>query len=649
LAPRSEEPESLARLQQLEARHDKLTEAMQDSLSQKSEVADVLTQMRRLEGRHDELVETVNERMCYKSDLSDFVHRVEKLEDRHGELAETVRKEVGRETSQVADLVKRLEGRHEDLSETVREGLSQSSWTSASLDRIQRLEEQTKDFETRLTQQSTAIEPAGNKTDTDLQERISEALAAMESGETATSQLHEEIRQEIQGIRAEVTKRMADEPVATSCSSDIERRLELNEAAVEQLRGQVVEQSGSAATQDGSAATSQRITEAEKAVSDLQKDLSKTVGDLETRLDKLQIDHDLLALAPPKQELSEQKDAESSSGQASELAEEALRKASGGEEAIIALRAELRGEQESLKELATQVREAVDRVEASEAATMAVREELMTSGGGGGGGGTATAAEVVPVAASSSALAGAETEEVEARVRELREEISTEVEALKAHQIDLARAREEIRPSDRASEKVERAVEDFARQVEAELNDLRQHQSALAEFKAKVERPSTAEESSSSTTPPAPLQVEAKISDLFEQVTAELSALTAQQHELGQAKTTLQDIAGQMKDVRSIVALCQNATGDLRQFVQGQSDDVNVPTKENSGADPAKDGLGAGAIVGGRSAGANGGAPKRENRGGSGTARAGGAGASDDSDGYGDEDFEHSAGLDDSA
>jgi len=649
---RSEASDSLARIQRLEAQHGELAVAVQDNSSQKSDVSDVVLQIQRLEDRHNDLVETVNNGMCHKSEISDTCNRIQSLEVRHGDLADVLQKQADRvnEISEVAARVKSLEDRHEEAMEAVQDSRSHGCRISTALDRMQSLEQQTKDLETRWSQQLADFAPMRESRDVAVQERISEVLVAVQSGETATSRLQEEIRQEVLGIREEVMRQMVDESGKASSTVEVSRRLELHEAAFEQLRAQVVDQPARIEASDQLVATSQRVAKAETALADLQKDLNNTIRSLESRLDKLRIDHELLAKAATPMQPEGQMIAPQDDGSREELAgrvAEALRRAKVAEEAVVPLRAELQEDRDGMRELATQVREAVERVEASEAATMAVREELMN----------ATTAAATPAGGRSAILAVASAdaaERVEERVRQLQEQIAGELEALQAHQLDLAKAYH-LRPES-ASAQVESIVEEFARQVEAELNDLREHQSTLAEFKAKVERlgaSNTDGSNGNSATGrlpgPAPLHVEAKISELFEQVTAELSALTAQQHELGQAKTTLQDIAGQMKDVRSIVALCQNATGDLREFVQGQGHDVNVATGGHVAVGHSREGLAGCASAGGRSVGANNGAPSRGGRGSNGATKNSSMGASDESDSYGDEEFEASAGLEDSA
>jgi len=353
-------------------------------------------------------------------------------------------------------------------------------------------------------------------------------------------------------------------------------------------------------------------------VFDLQQDALETF----VRLDKLRDEHQPLKSSSPP----------------SEVVPPTAGKAGDGE-AIAALKAEL-------KELAAQVREAVERVEASEAATSAVREELM-SGGGSGGGALATTGGVVVW-----------DEGLEERVRDLQEQVASELDAIKGHQLELAKVCE-AKGGAGPGEKVEKAVEDLARQVEVELSDLRKHQALLEDVRSKVQGGGQSRGMASNAPVSraggggeiqVPQQLEAQISDLFQQVSDELVALTAQQKDLGAAKATLADIAGQMKDVRGIVAQCQSATGSLRQLVAPEG-----ANGANGAAEPGTISATTVASATGRGAKATGSATitgrsaAQPSSGRSPGRRASPSPGSDESDGYDEDDFDNSVTLDEIA
>jgi len=112
--------------------------------------------------------------------------------------------------------------------------------------------------------------------------------------------------------------------------------------------------------------------------------------------------------------------------------EEALRRASRGEENVIVLRDELEEEQASLKELSKQVQQAVERVQASEAAVVTVREELIKKA-------TAAIPPVSPIGAPSLYVGMTELEE---RVAELQLQVEEELENLTRHQSSLSGMRD---------------------------------------------------------------------------------------------------------------------------------------------------------------------------------------------------------------
>lgn len=353
--------------------------------------------------------------------------------------------------------------------------------------------------------------------------KVAELLASIEDGERSTQRLHDEVREQLRQL-AEVRAAAATVPAAAETASPaalgqledlatsldaVQKRLQRLDEAVDDVRKQVAEatreSAASSEIQDRLQASAQRMAKAEKGLADLHKELSQTCSALESRLDKLRVDHELLKGSTSKAPAG-----------------------GSADDASAALRADF-------KDLEAQVKEVMDRVEASEAATSAVREELMAGGGGPAGSGP-----------------GVWDEGLERVVLELQTQVAGELEALRAHHAELAKARS-INDHGR-SEQVEKAVADFARQIEDELSDLREHQRMLQDAKMKALSGEAADA-------PAELQVsrqlEAQIAELSKQVSDELVALAVHQRELGKAKATVADIAGQMKDVRGMVEAVQ--------------------------------------------------------------------------------------------
>jgi len=569
-----------------------------------------------------------------------------------GGAAEERLAEVASRLDGFEDKAKQLQASHEDLSERLTSGLEaqakaqtevqqqlqesppqlQEALTCArgAEEKSKELQSKVDDVKELLSKQVTELRQELDKSLDESradaagrEKKVTEILSSVESGEGATQRLHDEVRAQLQKLAGVAA---AGPPVAAAAvpalpAAPAAEVQELRQA-LEALRGQVAASASptdagvhAQEVQERFQASAERIAKAEKAVVDLQHDALETF----VRLDKLRDEHERLKSSSPP----------------SEVVSPTAGKAGDGE-AIAALKAEL-------KELAAQVREAVERVEASEAATSAVREELMTGGGSGGG------------ALATTGGVAVWDEGLEERVRELQEQVASELDAIKGHQLELAKVCE-AKGGAGPGEKVEKAVEDLARQVEVELSDLRKHQALLEDVRSKVQGGGQSRGlASNAPTSRAggggeiqvPQQLEAQISDLFQQVSDELVALTAQQKDLGAAKSTLADIAGQMKDVRGIVAQCQSATGSLRQLV--------APEGANGAAAPGAISATMVASATGRGAKATGSATTagrsaaQPSSGRSPGRRASPSPGSDESDGYDEDDFDNSVTLDEIA
>jgi len=242
---------------------------------------------------------------------------------------------------------------------------------------------------------------------------------------------------------------------------------------------------------------------------------------------------------------------------------------------------QLRGDYEALRQtkvlhsdLTGRICEVLQRLATSEDAIAALQKQPLFEGAVA----EAVRGRTMAVQQASERGGEAPVAEVEARIRELQQQVSEEFQCLARHQRELSQAD----PLHMAltGQDVEKAVVELSRQVAAELRDLRDHQQDLGKIKAAV---TALSDRASPSQPPIPngqgsimgpeidgdrrppRHMEAQVQQLSRQVAAELQALSGQQAELGQAKTTLGELAIQVKDVTDGLAACDASCLGLRQ------------------------------------------------------------------------------------
>lgn len=220
---------------------------------------------------------------------------------------------------------------------------------------------------------------------------------------------------------------------------------------------------------------------------------------------------------------------------------------------------DLRGKANLVKDLASKCEEVEQRVEMSEAATSAVREELM-SGALVGALPPPPVATVSPDKAAMTAGAGAPPSPsgLESRVRELQHHVAAELESLTVQQQELEGVPR--RGQGQGGERLEAAVKLLREQVSEELLALQKQQEEVGSLRSRGEarRPGTGEAPDDK----AVGAIQSKVDEISRQVARELQALAAQQTEIGATKVTLREVMDQVKESKA-------ATEALRRQLAG--------------------------------------------------------------------------------
>eukprot|EP00439_Symbiodinium_sp_Y106_P012448 s2363_g1.t2 len=234
---------------------------------------------------------------------------------------------------------------------------------------------------------------------------------------------------------------------------------------------------------------------------------------------------------------------------------------------------------DSVSDIRATVEDALQRVEATEAASKAVREEIMNEEAHGEAHQLARTcqndlrgvhSDVADLQASLRSLvrrvedlhhagtAGDTRKQVsngarqlELRVEELQKQVMEELEQLAEQQQLLTK----VKPGQLVKPEVqdlEQNVERLAAQVAEELQELQMHQGELGKVRVRLQ-------STDQGKGKAP-EVERKISELQHKVLEELEALGKQQEELGKAKVTMADLSDRVQQVVSTVTECKKVT-----------------------------------------------------------------------------------------
>jgi DNA repair exonuclease SbcCD ATPase subunit len=200
---------------------------------------------------------------------------------------------------------------------------------------------------------------------------------------------------------------------------------------------------------------------------------------------------------------------------------EVEQKGETNEKAQLRLQEDVQRSQTSLKDLAKQVEKAIAMVEASEAANMAVREELMCGG-------------------SSRSQIGVEDDgRLEGEVQALAKQVAAELGDLQNHQKELAKAKDSFG----GIAEVEGEVMKLSRQVADELKELRTHQEELGKARASTDFGERTEAGNQALP-----QLEARVEELAREVVSELKALSGHQDELRGTKATLCALSSKVDD-----------------------------------------------------------------------------------------------------
>ncbi|CAJ1456916.1 unnamed protein product [Effrenium voratum] len=226
---------------------------------------------------------------------------------------------------------------------------------------------------------------------------------------------------------------------------------------------------------------------------------------------------------------------------------------------------------EELEELRGTVEDALHRLEASEAASKAVREELMEESPDCGLARTCQSdlqgvhSDVADLQSSLRHLASrfedskrspmGDGRRLELRVHELQKQVAEELEQLTQQQKlirDAQAAPDAGRGLKMDTQELERSVERLAAQVSQELQELRAHQGELGKVRTQLSQGKGPE-------------VESKILDLQQKVVAELDALAKQQAELGKAKATMADLSDRVRQAVTAADECKKATNGLEE------------------------------------------------------------------------------------
>jgi len=229
---------------------------------------------------------------------------------------------------------------------------------------------------------------------------------------------------------------------------------------------------------------------------------------------------------------------------------------------------QLHSNQEMLKTLQNQMDDALQRVEASEEASKAVREELMAEDQN----------EALTLARTChSDLRGVHSDvadlqvslrkmvlrieeapreapkRLESRVHELQNQVASELEQLAKQQSLINKVG--LKSGGKVdTQELEKSVNQLASQVSKELTELREHQGELS----KVHHVIRHGKAGSS-------EVEVKVKELQSQVMGEVDALARQQEELGKAKVTMSELAEHVRQAMSTANECKEATAKLEE------------------------------------------------------------------------------------
>ncbi|CAE7216028.1 unnamed protein product, partial [Symbiodinium pilosum] len=239
--------------------------------------------------------------------------------------------------------------------------------------------------------------------------------------------------------------------------------------------------------------------------------------------------------------------------------------------------------EDAIREVRSMVEDVLQRVEATEAASKAVREELMSEDAHSEAWALARTcqddlrgvhSDVADLQASlrsvvrrvedaaqegpgnNKRLVSDSARRLELRVDELQKQVVEELEQLAEQQQLIAR----VKPSSGAKPDVqdlEHSVERLAAQVAQELQELKTHQGELGKVRVRLQ-------SADASKGGAP-EVESKVLELQQKVLEELHALGKQQEELGRAKVTMADLSDRVQQVASTVTQCKEVTVGLEE------------------------------------------------------------------------------------
>eukprot|EP00435_Cladocopium_sp_Y103_P073725 s216_g44.t2 len=245
-----------------------------------------------------------------------------------------------------------------------------------------------------------------------------------------------------------------------------------------------------------------------------------------------------------------------------------------------------------LKGLRRDLDDALQRVEASEEASKAVREELMAEDQNEAYTLARTCqndlrgvhSDVADLQASLRKLAsrieglppGARAEApktLENRVQELQKQMTEELEQLTKHQQLISKVGLKGKVD---TQELERSVNSLASQVSQELTELRTHQRDLSKVQQMV-RTNASKDGSN---------VESKLEELKVQVVAEVDALAQQQAELGKAKVTMSELSERVQQAVHTANECKQATNTLEERLKSLSSEARPTPAVESTAKP---------------------------------------------------------------
>jgi len=351
----------------------------------------------------------------------------------------------------------------------------------------------------------------------------------------------------------------------------------------------------------------QRVASGEHSIATLQKQVEQTMRTLETRLESLHGDHEVKSgSGKPGNELSQalsqalqriekgEKAADEMRSQLDDLKverhqkeptkhthqertdqiTEVLKRIASGENDIKTLKASAEEKHAILQKLSVKVDQAVARMEASEAATTAVREELMCSK-------HVTGTE--PNSDVYLGAAGTEDEllvvEVEAQIKELQQQVIEELRCLSSHQQELVHTAAKSSKGNGLVQNMptaldiegdlENKVNDLAQQISQEVEELRKHQHDLKQARLAPNGHVPAHGGTHALASPVrehgqtdtvasdhcATRVEAAVQELTQQVADEVKELASHQDHLRQSRSTFQGLSAQISELQRQVEL----------------------------------------------------------------------------------------------